>query len=150
MAQINFGLCETEEDFQAAYSLFQLNWTENGYTPPIEQAFRNRFEANELAIGKTNQGEVVAFFQWHKDDDYEPGLGRYLIIYVAEAYRTAGIAKDLLDYGRTIMQSRGITYLEVWSFPRPDVQATVASRGLILDRTETIDGIDYEVYRMAY
>lgn len=144
-----YQICDNEDDFQQAYVLFQLKWTDNGHPSPPEQPFRNRYEDNEILIAKEGD-EVAAVFQFHLDEN-EVGLGRYILFYVKESFRLSGIPQSLLNYATTTMQARGVTHLEIWSFVTDEDGIILQqSRGFTFDRQELYNDILYNVYTKIY
>ena len=144
-----FQVCDNEDDFQQAYVLFQLNWTQHGYEAPPEQALRQRYESNELLIAKEGD-EVAAIFQFHLDES-ESGLGHYIVFYVKESFKLTGVTVGLLNYASNTMQSRGVTHLEIWSFASDQGGRILQeNRNFTFDRQELYNGILYNVYTKIY
>lgn len=140
--EVTFEICSTEEDLIATYELFIDNFNSRGLRVAPIKKLRERYEKEELIIGKHN-GEIISFYQFQIEED---GLCHFLIVYVKPEYRKEKIATAMLDFGKPILKARGVTHFEIWNLPSEDNIGTCESRNMILLRQEVYNGVIYNVW----
>lgn len=143
---ITFEFCSNETDFQATYLLFVESLESVGLRTPPEKTLRDRYDNNELIIGKDGN-KVISFYQFRMDEN-EEGLCRHIVVYVSPAYRGTGVSTNMLDFGKPFLIARGVTHLEgAVVSPTPNTTAMLVSRNMIYYEQRISNGSVYNIYR---
>ena len=141
--EVTFEVCSSEEDMLMTYLLFVDNFNSRGLKIPPISKLRERYEKNELIIGKY-KGKIISFYQFQIEED---GLCHFLVVYVSPEYRKERVATAMLDFGKPILRDRGVTHFEIWNLPSEDNIATCKSRNMILLRQEVYNDVLYNIWR---